>query len=128
MIKTMDRRLLVPATMAIGGSAIAVATWIGQGFGGAVAIEIFTVVATVGYFVLGGRDSDFGAIFGSRPDERQANIDLRATAFTGMTLILLAIGGVIVSTAMGKLVWPFMLFAVVGGLTYVVGLLIFRRR
>jgi hypothetical protein len=128
MIKTMDRRLLVPATMAIGGSAIAIATWIGQGFGNALGIEIVTVVATIGYFVLGGRDSDFGAIFGSRPDERQANIDLRATAFTGMALTLLAIGGVIVTTAMGKLVWPFMLFAVVGGVTYVVALLIFRHR
>jgi hypothetical protein len=128
MIKTMDRRFLVPATMAIGGSALAIATWIGQGVGGAVAIEITTAVATVGYFVLGGRDSDFGAIFGSRPDERQANIDLRATAFTGMALILLAIGGVIVTTAMGRLVWPFMLFAVVGGVAYVVGLLIFRHR
>lgn len=128
MIKTMDRRLLVPATMAIGGSAIAIATWIGQGFGGALAVEIVTVVLTVGYFILGGRDSDFGAIFGSRPDERQATIDLRATAFTGLALSLLAIGGVIVTTAMGKLVWLFMLFAVVGGVAYVVGLLIFRRR
>jgi hypothetical protein len=128
MIKTMDRRLLVPTAMAIGGSAIAIAAWIGQGAGGAVAIEIVTIVATVGYFVLGGRDSDFGAIFGSRPDERQANIDLRATAFAGLALVLLAIGGVIVTTAMGTLVWPFMLFAVVGGVTYVVGLLIFRHR
>jgi hypothetical protein len=128
MIKTMDRRLLVPATMGIGGSAIAIATWIGQGFGGALGIEFITVVATLGYFVLGSRDTDFGAIFGSRPDERQANIDLRATAFTGLALTLLAIGGVIVTTAMGKLVWPFMLFAVVGGVAYVGGLLIFRRR
>ncbi len=112
--------------MVVGGSAIAIGSWIGQGLGAGLSVEIVTLVATFGYYVLGGRDSDLGALFGSRPDERQVSIDLRATAFTAHVLILVAVGGVVVSMAMGALVWPFLLFGVVGGVTYVVGLLIYR--
>jgi len=128
MIKTMHPCLQVPATMAVLGTAIAIGSWIGSGWKSAVGIEIVTVVATVGYFMLGGRDSDFGALFGSRPDERQISISTRATVLTANVIALLAIGGVIVSMAMGALVWPFLLFGVVGGITYVLGLLIYRHR
>jgi hypothetical protein len=126
MNRTKHPRLVVPAIMAVGGSAIAIGSWIGEGWGSAVSIGIVTVVATIGYYILGGRDSDFGALFGSRPDERQAGIDLRATALTAHVLTLMAIGGVVVSMAMGALVWPFLLFGVVGGVTYAVGLVIYR--
>lgn len=128
MIKTMRPRLQVPATMAVLGTAIAIGSWVGSGWKSAVGIEIVTVVATVAYFMLGGRDSDFGALFGSRADERQISISMRATVLAANVLALLAIGGVVVSMAMGALVWPFLLFAVVGGITYFLGLLIYRHR
>jgi hypothetical protein len=128
MIGTKNPRLLVPVTMAILGTAIAIATWIGDGWSGALGVEIVTVVATISYFVLGGRDSDFGALFGSRADERQISIGMRAQMLSANVLAVLAIGGVIVSMAMGELVWPFLLFAVVGGLTYFIGIVIYQRR
>jgi hypothetical protein len=114
--------------MAVLGTAIAIGSWVGSGWKSAVGIEIVTVVATVAYFMLGGRDSDFGALFGSRADERQISISMRATVLAANVLALLAIGGVVVSMAMGALVWPFLLFAVVGGITYFLGLLIYRHR
>jgi hypothetical protein len=114
--------------MAIGGSAIALGTLIGAGWGSALGVEVFTALATVGYFVLGGRDSDFGAIFGSRPDERQTGIGVQASAMAGNAMAVVALGGVIIASAMGRLVWPFALLCAVGGATYVLGLLIYRRR
>ncbi len=113
--------------MAVAGTGIAIATWIGNGWRGALSVEVVTVIATIAYFVLGGRDSDVGALFGSRADERQATINTRATVLTAHVLVLVALGGVLVSIAVGSLVWPFLLFGVVGGVTYVIGLVVYQR-
>jgi hypothetical protein len=119
-------RLVVPMTMASIGTAIAIATWIGDGWSGALGVEVVTVVATIAYYVLGARDSDFGALFGSRADERQITISMRATVLAANVLALTAIGGVIISMALGDLVWPFLLFGAVGGVTYFAGLAFYR--
>jgi hypothetical protein len=121
-------RLLVPAVMAGTGTALAIGTWIGNGWGAALGVELVTLIAACGYFVLGGRDSDIGALIASTPDERQASIGMRATALAGIVLGVVALGGVIVATATGTSVWPFLLFCVVGAATYLVGLVIYRDR
>jgi hypothetical protein len=125
---TRHARLVVPATALVLGSAIAVGAWIGSGWGAAVGIEAVTLAGAVLYYFLGSRDSDLGALMGSRPDERQASIGMRSTALTGFVLILMAIGGVIVTSALAKPAWPFLLFCVVGGTTYLAGLVIYRNR
>ena len=114
MIGPTDPRLVAPAVTVVLGTAIAVGAWIGSGWGAALGIEVVTMLGAVGYFVLGGRDSDLGALFGSRPDERQAGIGVRATVLTGVVLIAVAIGGVVISSARGRSGWPFVLFSVVG--------------
>jgi hypothetical protein len=126
MNRRWNPRMAVPLIMAAGGTAIAIATWIGAGWTGALGVELVTVVATIAYFVVGGRDSDLGALFGSRADERQITISMRATVLAANVLAVTAIGGVIITMAMGELVWPFLLFGVVGGLTYFAGLAIYR--
>jgi hypothetical protein len=128
MIFTKRPRILVPAVMAIGGTAIAVGLWIGNGWRAALGVELLTVVAACGYLVLGGRDTDFGAMIASKPDERQASIGMRAAALSGVTLCIAALGGVVIATAMGRLVWPFLLFSVVGSTAYLMGLVIYRDR
>lgn len=128
MIGTRNPRLVAPAVTVVLGSAIALGAWIGAGWGAALAVELVTVIGACGYYLLGGRDSDVGALFGSRPDERQASIGMRATALTGNVMILVAIGGVIIATAAGTSVWPFFLFCWVGAATFVVGLVIYRNR
>ena len=40
------------------------------------AVEVVTIIGACGYYLLGARDSDVGALFGSRPDERQASIGI----------------------------------------------------
>ncbi len=128
MITKKYPRLVAPAATVVLGSAIAIGAGVGAGWGAALTLELFTLVGAAGYFVLGGRDSDVGALFGSRPDERQASIGMRATALAGIVLILVAIGGVVISLAAGKPAWPFLLFCVVGGGTYLVGLVVYRDR
>jgi len=128
VIHTRKPRLVAPAVTLVLGTAIAIGAWVGKGWGAALVIELGTVVGATGYFVLGGRDSDVGALFGSRPDERQASIGMRSTALAGNVLVLVAIGGTVIATAVGTAVWPFLLFCFVGGATYLVGLVIYRDR
>jgi hypothetical protein len=119
-------RLRVPGVMAIGGSAIAIASWVSSGWEAALVVELFTVAATIGYYVLGGRDSDAGALFGSRPDERQANVGLRAGALAGSVTSIVAVGGFVIATAVGSATWPFALFCGVGAVSFLAGLLLYR--
>ena len=128
MMQTRNPRLVVPVFTAVLGTAIAIGAWVGAGWGAAVVVELGAVVGATGYFVLGGRDSDIGALFGSRADERQASIGVRATALVGNVLILVAIGGTVIAIAGGTAAWPFLLFCVVGGATYLAGLVIYRDR
>jgi len=128
MIFTKHPRLVVPAVMVFLGSAIALGSWIGQGWKAAIGVELITVVAACGYFVLGCRDSDLGALFGAKADERQATIGMRATALAGNAMVLVAIGGVVVATAVGSSAWPFFLFCAVGATAFLVGLFVYRDR
>jgi hypothetical protein len=120
--------MIVPATAFVLGSAIAVGAWIGSGWAAAVGIETVAIAGAIFYYLFARRDSDVGALFGSRPDERQASISMRSTALAGNVLILMAIGGVVVTFALAKPAWPFLLFCVVGGVTYLAGLVIYRDR
>jgi len=108
------RRLRVPTVMAIVGTATAAATFIGRGLGSAVGFEIWTVLLTVGYYKLGARDSDFGAMMGSRTDERQAQIKERAAALSAIAMIGVAGIGYAVVVALKEPSWPFLLFSYVG--------------
>ena len=126
MMRTKHARLRVPAVMAVGGSAIALASLIRSGWSAALSVEVFTVIATIAYYALGGRDSDLGAVIGSRPDERQASIEMRATALAGNVMCVVAIVGFVIATALGDSTWPFAFFAVVGAASFLVGSVIFR--
>jgi hypothetical protein len=125
-MRTRQPRLRVPAVMAVGGSAIALASLVGSGWAAALLVELFTVAATIGYYVLGGRDTDLGAVFGSRPDERQATIEMRATALAGNVMCIVAVGGFVIATALGSATWPFALFGVVGAAAFLAGSVIYR--
>jgi hypothetical protein len=50
----------------------------------------------------------------------------RATALAGDASILVAIGGIVIALAVGTAIWPYLLFCLVGGGIYLVGLVIYR--
>jgi len=128
MIRWLPSRLQVPAVMAVGGSVLAVAFLVGTGWRAGLGVAAVTVVATAGYYLLGGRDTDGGALFGSRADERQTGISLRAAALAGNALVVVALGGVVVTAALGHLAWPFVLVCLVGVAAYLSGLVLYRDR
>jgi hypothetical protein len=112
--------------MAVGGSTIALATLVSSGWGAALAVEAFTIAATIGYYVVGGRDSDVGAMLGGRPDERQVGVETKAAAVAGIVTSVVALGGFVVATAVGSAVWPFALFCCVSAASFLAGLVIYR--
>ena len=112
--------------MAIGGSVIAAAVLIGQGWAAAVPVEVVTIAAAIGYYVLGGRGSDLGAIVGRRADERQESIRVRARALAAQVAGLAALAGYVIELARGSTVWPLALFVAVLAGSFLAGLVIYR--
>jgi hypothetical protein len=127
MNPTAQPRLRVPIVMAAGGTMIALATLLGRGPSRAALVEAFTIVAAIGYHWLGGRDTDGGSLFGSRADERQEDIGLRASAFAGRATIVVALAGFVVQTARGQTTWPFALLCAVAAVSFVGGIALYRR-
>jgi hypothetical protein len=128
MIMTRHPRLRAPAVMATGGTAIAAAVVIGQGWAAAVPVEVVTIAAAIGYYLLGGRSSDLAAIIGHRADERQESIRVRARSLAAQVAGLAALTGYVIELARGSAVWPFELFAAVLAGSFLAGLVIYRTR
>ena len=126
MMTIEHARLRRPVVTALGGSAIAVDALINSGWTNALAVEAVTVVATIGYYFLGGRDTDFGAMIGSQTDERQASIGVRARALSGCAMGAVAVAGFVIATAAGATTWPFELLCGVGVIAFLAGSVIYR--
>ena len=126
MVSIKHPRLRRPAVTAIGGSAIAVAALINSGWRSAFVVEAVTVAAAFGYYVLGGRDSHFGAVIGSHTDERQESIGMRARSLAACVMGAVAAAGFVIATARGSATWPFELFCGVGAASFLAGLVIYR--
>jgi hypothetical protein len=91
-----------------------------------VMVEAVTIVAAMGYYAIGARDTDGGALFGSRADERQADVGLRASALAGRATTVVALVGFVIQTARGATTWPFALLCVVGAISFVAGVALYR--
>jgi hypothetical protein len=115
-------RLRAPAQMALIGLAATVAIAVGQGWGNAIPFAVLIVALAVVSYVLGGRDTDRGALIGSRADERQASLQMKVTAFQGKVLSAAAAVAFLVAIAVNaKPLWPFILFVAVSGVSGMVG-------
>jgi hypothetical protein len=87
-----------------------------------------------GYYAWGGEDTDMGAIIGSRPDERQASLQMTVTALQGKVMAGAA-GPIFMIVVLGKAawwpkldVWPFAIPLVLAGVSGLVGWVIYRER
>ncbi len=128
MMGTKYSRLRAPANMIIGGTALSAAVAAGYGWGAAIPIEALSLVAAVGYYVLGGRDSDVGAMIGARVDERQDLLRMKARSFSAQAVGIVVLVGTMVAIALRDPIWPFALFGGVEVLAFFAGLAIFRGR
>lgn len=113
-MKGISSRLRAPALMMIFGTATAVITGISRGWAAMAGPEIVTVIASVGYYVIGGRDSDFAAMVRSQPDERQRHLRLVAQAWAAQAMVITALICGLVMIALKDPTWPFYLILGVG--------------
>jgi hypothetical protein len=108
---------LILAAFAIGGHAGS----------GAISASVLLVLGAVFYF--GGRRSEtLAGLGGPGRDERWAQIDIHATALTGIVLVLVIIGAWLIEIAQGKDGNPYGLLGAIGGLAYVAAVAFLRWR
>lgn len=115
-------RLWAPIAVGIMGSALAAAVGVSRGWGAASGVEVAVFLVAAFVYLLGGSDSDAGAVLGNRPDERQVLVRLKSQALAMKVMYLGALIGWAVAIALKGLYWPFDLIFSAGGLAYFIGL------
>ena len=120
-------RWWMPAVSVFLGLLILVASWIGdrpeEGLGG---LGVMTAVGLL--FLLGGRSDTLAGLGGPRRDERWQSIDLRATAATGMVLVVAIVGSWLYEVTQGRDGEPYTQLGALGGVAYVVAVAVLRLR
>jgi predicted tellurium resistance membrane protein TerC len=126
--KLRGHRGATSAVLIVGGGALCVGTWVGGEHGLAVVLFGFCLLAAVVAYLWSGRDSDVAAIIRAGGDERQRRLDRDATAISGLAMATAAIIGAVVESARNHGdIGAYGVIAAVGGLSYVVSLLVLRR-
>jgi peptidoglycan/LPS O-acetylase OafA/YrhL len=107
---------LIFAALAVGGNA-------------ADGVKAFAVMAGVAaVFALGNRSDTLRGLGGPDRDERWAMIDLRATAFAGLVVIIALIGAWLLELARGDDGSPYGQLLAIGGIAYVAAVAVARWR
>jgi hypothetical protein len=113
------------------GVAIGLVYLIGFSIGGHPGNGVFGLCVMVGFsavLVLLSRRSETVRGLLDRRDERIAGIDLQATAFTALAMIITVLTGFMISVAHGDSGWPYTLIGAIGGLAYLAALGYYRIR
>lgn len=122
------RRGMVPALLLVLGAAVVIATWIGGQHSLALVLAAFYLICFAVAWVWAGRGGDVAALLRSSGDERQRQLDVRATAFAGVISLLFCLGGTVVDLARGGTGNPWASICAVGGASYALSLAYLRRR
>ncbi|MBV9099465.1 MAG: hypothetical protein JOZ46_03550 [Candidatus Dormibacteraeota bacterium] len=93
-------------------------------------LEMFGIMVVFGAALLlfGGRSETIRGLRGDERDERFAMIDLRATAYTALVLILVIVGAFIYELARGRSGAPYFWLGALAGVTYLVSVAVLRLR
>ena len=126
MMTFLRPRLRVPAAMAVLGTAATTAVVVSQGWTTAMYVEIAWIALAAGYYVWGGKDTDVGAVIGSRANERQASLEMKVTALQGKVMTAGAVVAFLIAVAVKATLWPFAVFVVLAGLSELAGWAIYR--
>jgi hypothetical protein len=95
--------------------------------GGLVSLAIMVGLAAL-LVAFSGRSALVEVMRNPQADERSAMLDLRATAFSGLVLILVVIGAVIYELARGQNPSPYGQLGAIAGVAYLVALVGLQRR
>jgi len=95
----------------------------GDGWQWSIVIIVSWTPFVIGVYVRGGRDTDEGALAGSRPDERLREATARARALAWAVMMITAFVGVAAAIAVkGDWWWPFMVILGIGAFVYFLSL------
>jgi hypothetical protein len=124
MMRFIRPRLRKPLLRGIALLGIACAWVIGSHtWEPAIVIAIVAVGQTVYRYIWAGEDTDESALQGSRADERQKQVGLRARALAGAVAIAAAYIGLVITLAVKRAdAWPFAALLAVTGFAYLLGL------
>jgi hypothetical protein len=109
------------------GIVVFVAQWIGGDPGSGLA-SLAIITAFGALLLLGGRSETIRGLRGDGRDERFRQIDIHATALAGLALITAIIIACVIELAQGHSGSPYAWLGALGGLTYLVAIVIFRIR
>jgi hypothetical protein len=128
MTRVMRSKWMLPILCLVMGAAYMLAA----GIGGKLELgaEMFGVAALFAVGLILGRrnESVRGFTQADARDERFAALDLRATAIAGTTIIVAILIGFIVALARGDSGEPYVWLGALGGISYLVALVILRAR
>ena len=125
--KTSRKYLATPIFGLLMGVVYLVALSVaGQPVWGVLALAIMVVFS--GALLLARRRSETVKGLLDRGDERITAIDLRATAITALALIAVILVAFVVEIARGQSGWPYSMLGFVGGVTYIVAVIVLRVR
>ena len=117
----------MPAVSLCLGAVVLAAMWIGGDRGGGLkSFAVFAALAAL--FALGGRSDTLRGLGGPGRDERWAMIDLRASAFAGLVVILVLAGAWLWELAEGRDGGPYGQVMAVGGVAYIAAVAFLRWR
>jgi hypothetical protein len=120
-------RWLMPAGCLLFGCVVLLAAWLGRQL--VVGLIGLVIMACFGLFIaLAGRSETIRGLRGDGRDERFAQIDLRATAATGMVLIIAVIVAFLVEIARGHDGSPYTWLGALAGVAYVLAVAFLRWR
>jgi hypothetical protein len=110
------------------GATMWAASWVGGH--PMLGLGMFGIMAAFGaVFVVGQRSESIRMMAaGRRADERWRSIDLRATAFSGIALILAVIAGFLWEIAHGRSGQPYAPLGAIAGLSYLLAIIYLRWR
>ena len=132
MIKTVSRavacsRWLTPLTCLGFGIVLLLVSWLGGQLGeGLISLAVLAAFGLLLVLVAGRSETVRGLTF--RRDERFAQIDLRATAVSGLVVLLTLVVAWLVATARGQNGHPYDWLLAVGGLAYLLAVAFLRWR
>jgi hypothetical protein len=109
------------------GLVIFAAQWIGGDPGGGLVSA--AIMAALGAVLLfGGRSETIRGLRGDGRDQRFRRIDIHATALAGLAVITAIIIAFVIELARGHSGNPYAWLGAIGGLTYLVAIVVFRLR
>jgi hypothetical protein len=126
MKRSVPPRLRAPLSILAGGAAIAAVVPPAHGWRPLLGLGLFTVLCAAGWYLAGGRDSDFGALMRDKADERQAYRRLKVQALVGIVTSGAILVTYLAALATKATIWPLGILLFVPGITFIVGWAMYR--